>query len=93
MRRTSYELSAKYLGRGAFEDKLISHVHNQIMHLGVSNTMATLRGTWWIPKLREKMKKSSTNVTFANYIRQNRLKSQSQRKCQVLERKVTDHLK
>ena len=31
-----------YLGGGAFEDKLISHVHNQIMHLGISNTMATL---------------------------------------------------
>jgi hypothetical protein len=29
-----------YLGGGAFEDKLISHVHNQTMHLGVSNTMA-----------------------------------------------------
>ena len=54
-RVTSYQ--PIYLGGGAFEDKLISHVHNQIMHLGVSNTMATLRGTWWIPKLREKMKK------------------------------------
>ena len=46
-----------YLGGGAFEDKLISHVHNQIMHLGISNTMATIRETWWIPKLLEKVKK------------------------------------
>ena len=46
-----------YLGGGTFGNKLIAHVHNQIMHLGVSNTMAALRETWWIPKLREKVKK------------------------------------
>ena len=43
-----------YLGGGIFVSKLIQHVHNQIMHLGVSNTMAAVRETWWIPKLRER---------------------------------------
>jgi hypothetical protein len=43
MRRTSNELSANISWGRAFEDKLISYVHNQIMHLGVSNTMATIR--------------------------------------------------
>jgi hypothetical protein len=50
-----------YLGEGTFTNKLI---HHQIMHLGVSNTMAALRETWWIPRLREKVKKviSKCNV-------------------------------
>ena len=47
-----------YLGGGIFVSKLVQHVHNQIMHLGVSNTMAAVRETWWIPKLREKAKKA-----------------------------------
>ena len=47
-----------YLGGGIFLSKLIQHVHNQIMHLGVSNTMAAVRETWWIPKLHEKVKKA-----------------------------------
>ena len=34
-----------YLGGGIFVSKLIQHVHNQIMHLGVSNTMAAVRET------------------------------------------------
>ena len=46
-----------YLGGGMFVNKIIAHVHNEIMHLGVSNTMAALRETWWIPKLREKVKR------------------------------------
>ena len=47
-----------YLGGGYLCQKLIQHVHNQIMHLGVSNTTADVRETWWIPKLREKVKKA-----------------------------------
>ena len=46
-----------YVGGGTFENKLIMHVHNRIMHLGIANTMAALRETWWIPRLREKVKK------------------------------------
>ena len=38
-------------------EKFIAHAHEQIMHLGVANTMAHVRIEWWIPKLRSKVKK------------------------------------
>ena len=43
---------------GLFGEKLIAHAHEQIMDLGVVNTMANLRNEWWIPKLRSKVKKA-----------------------------------
>ena len=46
-----------YIEGGLFGEKLITHVHEQIMHLGVANTMAHVRIEWWIPKLRSKVKK------------------------------------
>ena len=53
-----------YLPGGPFADKLITYVHNLIMHLGVSSTMGAIRDNWWIPKLRAKVKKAirSCNV-------------------------------
>ena len=45
-----------YLPRGPLAEKLIVHTHNQIMHLGTANTMASVRD-WWIPKLRAEVKK------------------------------------
>ena len=46
-----------YLPGGPFAEKLIVHTHNQVMHLGTANTMASVRENWWIPKLRAKVKK------------------------------------
>ena len=46
-----------YIEGGLFGEKLIAHAHEQIMHLGVANTMAHIRTEWWIPKLRSKVKK------------------------------------
>ena len=46
-----------YLPGGTFAEKLIVHIHNQVMHLGTANTMASVRESWWIPKLRAKVKK------------------------------------
>ena len=46
-----------YIEGGLFGEKLIAHAHEQIMHLGVANTMANVRNEWWIPKLRSKVKK------------------------------------
>ena len=46
-----------YVEGGLFDEKLIAHAHEQIMHLGVANTMAHVRIEWWIPKLRSKVKK------------------------------------
>ena len=46
-----------YLSEGAFECKVIAHTHEQIQYLGVSSTMAAIRETWWIPRLREKVKR------------------------------------
>ena len=46
-----------YLEDTQFTRKLIQHVHTQIQHLGVANTMATLREEWWIPRLRTLVKK------------------------------------
>ena len=40
-----------------FGEKLITLTHEQIMHLGVANTMANIRSEWWIPRLRSKVKK------------------------------------
>ncbi|XP_068741919.1 uncharacterized protein [Montipora capricornis] len=39
-----------YLPGGPLAEKLVAHVHNQIMHLGVANTMASVRESWWILK-------------------------------------------
>ena len=46
-----------YVEGGLFGEKLIAHAHQQIMHLGVANTMANIRDEWWIPRLRSKVKK------------------------------------
>ncbi|XP_074608762.1 uncharacterized protein LOC141863201 [Acropora palmata] len=46
-----------YLEDGPFVRKLIQHVHTQVKHLGVANTMAALREEWWIPRLRALVKK------------------------------------
>jgi hypothetical protein len=50
-----------FIERGLFAEKLITHTHNQIMHLGVANTIAALRENWWIPQLRSKVKKVIKN--------------------------------
>ena len=47
-----------YLPGGPLAEKLVAHVHNQIMHLGVANTMASVRESRWIPKLRARVKKT-----------------------------------
>ena len=46
-----------YIEGGLFGEKLIAHTHEQIMHLGVANTMANIKDEWWIPRLRSKVKK------------------------------------
>lgn len=46
-----------YLPGGTFAEKLIVHIHNQVMHLGTANAMASVRESWWIPKLRAKVQK------------------------------------
>ena len=46
-----------YLEDGLFVEKLIRHVHEQVMHLGIANTMAEIRKKWWIPRLRSLVKK------------------------------------
>ena len=46
-----------YLEDCLLTQKVIRHIHSEIKHLGVSNTMAEIRKKWWIPKLRSKMKK------------------------------------
>ena len=50
-----------YLEDGPFTQKRIQHVHAQIKHLGVANTMAALREEWWIPRLRTRVKKEIRN--------------------------------
>ena len=49
------------LPEGPLTNKLIAHMHNHIMRLGTSNTMAAIRDKWWIPKLRAKVKKTIRN--------------------------------
>ena len=53
-----------YIEGGVFAEKLIRHVHEEIKHLGIANTMVAIREQSWIPKLRSKVKKviNSCNV-------------------------------
>lgn len=37
-------------------EKLIAHMHQQIMHLEVANTTANKQNEWWIPRKRSKVK-------------------------------------
>ena len=53
-----------YLPCGLPAEKLIFHIHNQVMHLCVANTMASVRENWWIPKLRAKVKKVIKNCNI-----------------------------
>ena len=53
-----------YLPGGLLAEKLILHIHNQVMHLGVANTMVSVRENWWIPKLRAKVKKVIKNCNI-----------------------------
>ena len=53
-----------YLHGGVLAEKVIFHIHNQVMHLGVANTTASVRETWWIPKLRVKVKKVITHCNI-----------------------------
>ena len=46
-----------YIERGEFANKLIRHVHEDIKHVGVANTMAAVKEGYWIPHLRAKVKK------------------------------------
>ena len=47
-----------YLEKGLFVQKLVKHVHEQMMHLGTASTMAAIREQWWIPKLRSLVKRT-----------------------------------
>ena len=49
------------LEKSPFTDKLIRHVHRQVMHMGVASTMGALKETWWIPKMRTMVKKEIRN--------------------------------
>ena len=46
-----------YLQDCLLTQKLIRHLHTEIKHLGMANTMAEIRKEWSIPKLRSKVKK------------------------------------
>ena len=67
-----------YLEMGLFADKLISYTHQEIMNFGVADTMAAIRESWWIPRLRAAVKREkrkcaickvfSTNLTKDNQL-------------------------
>ena len=58
------DLRPIYVRGGLPAETLIFHIHNQVMHLGVANTMASVRENWWIPKLRAKVKKVIKNCNI-----------------------------
>ena len=49
--------SPVYLENRLFVEKLIRHVHEQTLHLGVASTMGAIREEWWISRLRSLVKK------------------------------------
>lgn len=65
---------------GEFANKLIRHVHENIKHLGVANTLATVREGHWIPHLRAKVKKviNDWKLRCARCSVQNRMDRQQQ---------------
>ena len=46
-----------FLEGGMFVEKLVRYTHEQILHLGIANTMAEVRNEFWGPRLRSKVKK------------------------------------
>ena len=42
---------------GVFTEKLVAHFHTQTLHGGVGLTMAKVRETYWIPRLRQLVKR------------------------------------
>ena len=50
-----------YVEDEMFTGKLIQHVHEKNNHLGVANTMGSLREHWWIPHLRSRVRKHLRN--------------------------------
>ena len=78
-----------YIEGGLFGEKLNAHTHEQIMHLGVANTMANIRNEWWIPRLRSKVKK----VTIAKYSAQSPMDPQRQLQCRGFGRRKGGRLK
>ena len=47
-----------YLENGLFVEKLIRHIHEQTLHLGIASTMGVIREEWWVPRLRSLVKKT-----------------------------------
>ena len=52
-----YQLT--YIEGEMFAEKLIQYTHEQILHLGIANTMTEKRNEFWIPRLRCKVKKAN----------------------------------
>ena len=50
-----------YLEDGVFVRKLIRHVHEKVVHLGIASTMAEIRENWWIPRLSSLIKRHIHN--------------------------------
>lgn len=59
-----------HLPGGPLAENLVAHVHNQIMHLGVASTMASVRESWWIPKLRARVKKTIKTCSLCSILHQ-----------------------
>ena len=76
-----------YIEGGLFGEKLIAHTHEQIMHLGVANTMVNIRNQWWIPRLRSKVKKVINRCNFAKYAAQSPMDPQRQLQCRGFRRR------
>mgnify|MGYP002260043210 CR=1 FL=1 len=58
VRRAQRAVQGSLQSGGPLAEKLVAYVHNQIMHRGVANSMASVRESWWIPKLRARVKKT-----------------------------------
>ena len=58
-----------YIQGGEFANKLLRHVHEDIKHLGVANTMATVRDVYWIPQLRSRVKKVINDCSVCKVFR------------------------
>lgn len=73
-------------------EKLIAHMHQQIMHLEVVNTTANKQNEWWIPRKRSKVKviNQCNNV---RYSAQHPMYQQQQLRFQIFRQKMGGHLR
>ena len=82
-----------YLPGGPLAEELVVLIHNQVMHCGTVNTMVGVRESWWIPKLRAKLKRVIKECNVFKVSPPNHTEYHRQAPCQYTEQREADRLR